>query len=184
MAKFIKFKVANGNALATGGDYSRDVLVNVDDIENVADTVAGGVYSVIVTLKGLVGVTAAGGGQAVYTVPATTVPAFVEGLENFSGDQAAYTVPAYTVPAIPADAVGTVGGRIITLRVSTSPTAAVNPAAITVAQNMPSQSIVRALTANPGGVAASAQLSRDGAGLAANAQMFWASAAFTSDVTL
>jgi hypothetical protein len=174
MAKFIKFKVANGNAPGAGGDYSRDVLVNVDDIENVADVVAGGVYSVIVTLKGLVGVTAAGGGQAAYTVPA-----FVEGLENFSGDQA-----AYTVPAIPADAVGTVGGRIITLIVSTSPTAAVNPAAITVAQNMPSQSIVRALTANPGGVAASAQLSRDGAGLAANAQMFWASAAFTSDVTL
>jgi len=168
MAKFIKFKVANGNALATGGDYSRDVLVNVDDIENVADTVAGGVYSVIVTLKGLVGVTAAGGGQAAYTVPAVV-----------TGDQ-----DAYTVPAIPADAVGTVGGRIITLVLSTSPTAAINPAAITVAQNMPSQSIVRALTANPGGVAASAQLSRDGAGLAANAQMFWASAAFTSDVTL
>ena len=54
MAKFVKFKIANNNAtLAVGGDYSRDVLVNVDDIENVADVVAAGNYSVIVTLKGI-----------------------------------------------------------------------------------------------------------------------------------
>ena len=47
MAKFVKFKIANNNAtLAVGGDYSRDVLVNVDDIENVADVVAAGNYSV------------------------------------------------------------------------------------------------------------------------------------------
>jgi len=147
MAKFIKFRVTNNVVLTGGGDYSRDVLVNVDDIENVADVVATGNYSVVVTLKGIVG------------------------LDN------------------EADA-ATIGGRILTLNVSTSaigtaiPGDANEPTAITVAQNMPSQSIVRALTANPGGVAASAQLSKDGAGLVANNQMYWSSAIFSSDNTL
>ena len=147
MAKFVKFKITNSDAaLAAGGDYSRDVLVNVDDIENVGDVVNAGNYSVIVTLKGIVGLAPAG---------------------YIAGDLAS-----------------TIGGRILTLTVSTSPTAAANPTAITVAQNMPSQSIVRALTANPGGVAASAQLSKDGAGLAANNQMYWSSAVFSSDNSL
>ncbi len=139
MAKFIKFRVANATTLAAGGDYARDVLVNVDDIENVADAVAGGVYTTIVTLKGMVGLSDA------------------------------------------AIANATIGGRILTLTLSTSAIAAANPTAITVAQNMPSQSIVRALTANPGGVAASAQLSKDGAGLVANNQMYWSSAIFSSN---
>jgi len=138
MAKFIKFRVANATTLAAGGDYARDVLVNVDDIENVADAVAGGVYTTIVTLKGMVGLSDA------------------------------------------AIANATIGGRILTLTLSTSAIAASNPTAITVSQNMPSQSIVRALTANPGGVAASAQLSKDGAGLVANNQMYWSSAIFSS----
>jgi len=138
MAKFIKFRVANATTLAAGGDYARDVLVNVDDIENVADAVAGGVYTTIVTLKGMVGLSDA------------------------------------------AIANATIGGRILTLTLSTSAIAAGNPTAITVSQNMPSQSIVRALTANPGGVAASAQLSKDGAGLVANNQMYWSSAIFSS----
>ena len=139
MAKFIKFRVANATTLAAGGDYARDVLVNVDDIENVADAVAGGVYTTIVTLKGMVGLSDA------------------------------------------AIANATIGGRILTLTLSTSAIAAGNPTAITVSQNMPSQSIVRALTANPGGVAASAQLSKDGAGLVANNQMYWSSAVFSSN---
>ena len=144
MAKFIKFKVANNAALATGGNYSRDVLLNVDDIENVADVIAAGNYSVVVTLKGIVG------------------------LDNEA-------------------AAGTIGGRILTLNASTSasgpaiPGNANEPTAITVSQNMPSQSIIRALTANPGGVAASAQLSKDGAGLVANNQMYWSSAIFSSN---
>ena len=139
MAKFIKFRVANATTLAAGGDYARDVLVNVDDIENVADAVSGGgVYTTIVTLKGMVGLSDA------------------------------------------AIANATIGGRILTLTLSTSAIAAGNPTAITVSQNMPSQSIVRALTANPGGVAASAQLSKDGAGLVANNQMYWSSAIFSS----
>ena len=145
MAKFIKFRVANATTLAAGGDYARDVLVNVDDIENVADAVSGaGVYTTIVTLKGIVGLEAGHANDA----------------------------------AVPA---GTIGGRILTLTLSTSATAAANPTAITVAQNMPSQSIIRALTANPGGVAASAQLSKDGAGLVANNQMYWSSAIFSSN---
>jgi len=150
MAKFIKFRVANNAALATGGNYSRDVLLNVDDIENVADVIAAGNYSVVVTLKGIVGLEAGHANDA-------------------------------TVPA------GTIGGRILTLNASTSaigpaiPGNANEPTAITVSQNMPSQSIIRALTANPGGVAASAQLSKDGAGLVANNQMYWSSAIFSSN---
>ncbi len=147
MAKFIKFRVANNVAVGGGGNYSRDVLLNVDDIENVADVVAAGNYSVVVTLKGIVG------------------------LDNEA-------------------AAGTIGGRILTLNASTSasgpatPGNANEPTTITVSQNMPSQSIIRALTANPGGVAASAQLSKDGAGLVANNQMYWSSAIFSSNNAL
>tara|TARA_R110001606_G_scaffold339515_2_gene487602 strand:- start:529 stop:987 length:459 start_codon:yes stop_codon:yes gene_type:complete len=152
MAKFIKFKIQNATTLAAGGDYARDVLVNVDDIENVADAVNGGVYTAIVTLKGI-------------------------------ASQNAGHADAATVPA------DTIGGRILTVTVSTSASAAVNPAAITVSQNMPSQAIVRALTANPGGVAASAQLSVDGNGIVAAqggtaVQMYWSGAAFSSVVSI
>ena len=151
MAKFIKFSIKNATTLAAGGDYARDVLVSVDDIENVADAVNGGVYTAIVTLKGYVGLAPAG---------------------YIAGDLAS-----------------TLGGRILTLTVSSSPIAAGNPAAISVSQNMPSQAIIRALTANPGGVAASAQLSVDGNGVVAAqggtaAQMYWSSAVFSSDATL
>jgi len=151
MAKFIKFSIKNATTLAAGGDYARDVLVSVDDIENVADAVNGGVYTAIVTLKGYVSLAPAG---------------------YIAGDLAS-----------------TLGGRILTLTVSSSPIAAGNPAAISVSQNMPSQAIIRALTANPGGVAASAQLSVDGNGVVAAqggtaAQMYWSSAVFSSDATL
>jgi len=142
MAKFVKFKISNGTTLAAGGNYARDVLVNIDDIENVADAVNGGVYTAIVTLKGIVG------------------------LDNEA-------------------AAATIGGRILTLRISTSSTAAVNPTAITVSGNMPSQSIMKAMTANPGGVAASAQLGLDGGGVrGTDDQMYWDSAVFSSDNSL
>jgi len=150
MAKFIKFRVSNGVTLAAGGNYSRDVLINVDDIENVADTVAGGNYSVIVTLKGVVGLSDA------------------------------------------AIANATIGGRILTLNVSTNPiglaipAAADQPTAITVSRLMPSQVVNRALTANPGGISSLCQLSVDGNGIVAAqggtaAQMYWSSAIFSSD---
>ena len=151
MAKFIKFKIQNATTLAAGGDYARDVLVNVDDIENVADAVVGTVYTAIVTLKGY----------------ASLAPALAAG----------------------AQAASTLGGRILTVTVSTSASTAVDPTPITVSQNMPSQAIVRALTANPGGVAASAQLSVDGNGIVAAqggtaVQMYWSGAAFSTDDTL
>tara|TARA_R100000951_G_scaffold81825_1_gene69531 strand:- start:292 stop:729 length:438 start_codon:yes stop_codon:yes gene_type:complete len=75
----------------------------------------------------------------------------------------------------------TIGGRILTLTVSTSLSAAVDPTAVTVDGNMPSQSIVRAMTANPGGIAASAQLGLDGGGVrATDDQMYWSGAVFSS----
>ncbi len=145
MAKFVKFKIQNATTLAAGGNYARDVLVNIDNIENVADAVSGGgVYTAIVTLKGIVGLETAGANTA-----------------------------------------GSVGGRILTLTVSTSPIAAANPTAITVSGNMPSQAIMKAMTANPGGVAASAQLGLDGGGVrGTDDQMYWDSAVFSSDNTL
>lgn len=144
MAKFIKFKISNATTLAAGGNYARDVLVGVDDIENAADAVNGGVYTVILTLKSIVGLSDA------------------------------------------AIANSTIGGRILTLTVSTSPIAAGNPTAITVSQNMPSQSVIRALTANPGGVSSTCQLGVDGNGVVAAqggtaAQMYWSSAVFSSN---
>tara|TARA_B110000285_G_C14887057_1_gene496706 strand:- start:57 stop:500 length:444 start_codon:yes stop_codon:yes gene_type:complete len=144
MAKFIKFKISNATTLAAGGDYARDVLVGVDDIENAADAVGAGVYTVILTLKSIVGLSDA------------------------------------------AIANSTIGGRILTLTVSTSPIAAANPTAITVSQNMPSQSVIRALTANPGGVSSTCQLGVDGNGVVAAqggtaAQMYWSSAVFSSN---
>jgi|TARA_R110002012_G_scaffold3914_6_gene18170 hypothetical protein len=149
MAKFVKFKINNATAPGAGGNWGgRDVLVNVDDIENVADNVNGAVYTCIITLKGIVGLEA--------------------------GHANGATVPA-----------GTIGGRILTLTVSTSVSAAVNPTAITVDGNMPSQAIMRALTANPGGVAASAQLGLDGGGVrGTDDQMYWSGAVFSSDNTL
>ena len=142
MAKFIKFKISNAASLATAGDYARDVLVNIDDIENVADAVNTNVYTAVVTLKGIVG------------------------LDNEA-------------------AAATIGGRILTLTVSTSATTAVNPTPITVSGNMPSQAIIKAMTANPGGVAASAQLGLDGGGVRpADDQMYWSSAVFSSDNAL
>lgn len=150
MAKFIKFRVSNGVTLAAGGNYSRDVLINVDDIENVADVVAGGNYSVVLTLKSFVGLETAGANTA-----------------------------------------GSVGGRTLTLNCSTNPVgaaiplAADRPTAITVSRLMPSQVVMRALTANPGGVASLAQLGVDGNGVVAAQggtaqQLYFSSAIFAS----
>ena len=90
---------------------------------------------------------------------------------------------------IAGDLGSTLGGRVLTLAVQTSIAIAAganssDPAAITVAGNMPSQAVLKAMSANPGGVAASAQLGRDGAGLTANAQMYWNSFTIANDVTL
>jgi|TARA_B110000879_G_scaffold63003_1_gene88582 hypothetical protein len=162
MAKFIKFPITNGATLGSGTG-TRSVLLDVSKIESVADAVAGaafpGALSVVITLSEYVG------------------------LEAGHADGA-------TVPA------GTVGGRILTLLVGTNTVsdpadttgtgavAIADPAAITVAGNMPSQSVNRALTANPGGVSSQVQLAKDGAGLLANAQMYFAQATFSSSNTI
>lgn len=145
MAKFIKFRIDNANAL-TGGLGPRDVLLDVSKIESVSDI--GAATSVVITLSEYVGLETAG-----------------------------------------ADTAGAVGGRILTLTTSsttTSTTGAVVAVAVpTIASNMPSQSINRALTANPGGVSSQVQLAIDGGGVrGTGSQMYFAQAAFTSDVSL
>ena len=60
--------------------------------------------------------------------------------------------------------------RVVALEVSTSKSSLVNPS-ITNGAAAPDQAIVKAMTANPGGVAATAQLGKDEA--AAPKQMYW-----------
>ena len=153
MAKFIKFRIDNAQAL-TGGNGQRDVLLDVSKIESISDGAAAG--SVVITLSEYVG------------------------LEAGHADGA-------TVPA------GTVGGRILTLSTGlntnsapvgggTAITAVTVP---TVYQNMPSQSVNKALTANPGGVSSQVQLALDGGGVrGTDSQMYFVQAAFSSSAAI
>lgn len=165
MAKFIKFNiVASDQALTATGVR----LVNVDQIESVVDVLAGAVVSAVITLKEVSGVAAVatGSSQAAYAVPLTAA----------DGAQVTYDVPAVVAGA---STIGTLNGRTITLGVSVASNAATNPTAITVQRNMPSQAVFAALSANPGGVIASAQLGLDGNGIAPGVgggtatQMYW-----------
>jgi len=149
MAKFIKFRIDNAEAL-TGGAGQRDVLLDVSKIESISDI--GAATSVVITLSEYVGLATAG-----------------------------------------ADTAGSVGGRILTLTLGTNTTSAplgggaaiVAPTVPSVYQNMPSQSINKALTANPGGVSSQVQLALDGAGVrGTDSQMYFVQAAFSSDNTL
>lgn len=153
MAKFIKFKIDNAEAL-TGGSGQRDVLLDVSKIESISDI--GAATSVVITLSEYVG------------------------LEAGHADGA-------TVPA------GTVGGRILTLTLGTNTisapigggTAIAVPVVPSVSQNMPSQSINKALTANPGGVSSQVQLALDGGGVrGTDSQMYFVQAAFSSSAAL
>jgi len=153
MAKFIKFRIDNAQAL-TGGNGQRDVLLDVSKIESISDGAAAG--SVVITLSEYVG------------------------LEAGHADGAA-------VPA------GTVGGRILTLSTGlntdsapvgggTAITAVTVP---TVYQNMPSQSVNKALTANPGGVSSQVQLALDGGGVrGTDSQMYFVQALFSSSAAI
>ena len=155
MAKFIKFRIDNAEAL-TGGNGQRDVLLDVSKIESIADGAAAG--SVVITLSeyvGLASILAAG--------------------------------------ADPGQAAGTVGGRILTLTLGTntnsSPVsgavAIVPPTVPSVYQNMPSQAVNKALTANPGGVSSQVQLALDGGGVrGVDSQMYFVQAAFSSSNTI
>ena len=121
MAKFIKFPIRNAEAL-TGGNGSRDILVNVDDIVSVVD--GTGADTVAVELK--------------------------------AGKTWTFTTST---------SVSTVAATI----------AANEPTVPAVALDMPSQSINRALTANPGGVSSMVQLALDGS--APQVRMYFAQAA-------
>ena len=119
MGKFLKFQVRNA-ATATSATGSRDILINVDQIESVIDGAAG--VNVIVNLTNDI---AAGAKFWTFTL-------------------------GTTVSSDPADTTG--NGAVANV----APTA---PLGV----NMPSQSVNRALTANPGGVSSSVQLGVDGA---------------------
>ena len=145
MAKFIKFRIDNAEAL-TGGAGQRDVLLDVSKIESISDI--GAATSVVITLSEYVGLATAG-----------------------------------------ADTAGSVGGRILTLTLGTNTASAplgggaaiVAPTVPSVYQNMPSQSINKALTANPGGVSSQVQLALDGAGVrGTDSQMYFVQASFAS----
>ena len=71
-------------------------------------------------------------------------------------------------------ATGITAPTTLTLTVSTSKSTAVNPTISTGQQNSLVQSVVSAITANPGGVVATASLGVDGA--AVPAQMYWRTA--------
>ena len=64
-----------------------------------------------------------------------------------------------------------ISGRIISLEVSTSKSSLSAAPTITNGSAAPDQAIVKAMTANPGGVAATAQLGKDEAGTPL--QMYW-----------
>ena len=149
MAKFIKFRIDNAEAL-TGGLGQRDVLLDVSKIESISDI--GAATSVVITLSEYVGLATAG-----------------------------------------ADTAGSVGGRILTLTLGTNTASApvgggaaiVAPTVPSVYQNMPSQSINKALTANPGGVSSQVQLALDGAGVrGTDSQMYFVQAVFSSSAAI
>jgi len=95
-----------------------------------------------------------------------------------------------------ADTAGSVGGRILTLstglNTNSSPVtgagnlpAIVAPTVPSVYQNMPSQAVNKALTANPGGVSSQVQLALDGGGVrGVDSQMYFVQAAFSSSNTI
>ena len=133
MGKFLKFQVRNA-ATATSATGSRDILINVDQIESVIDGAAGA--TVAVNLKD-----GPAGALRVWTFTLGT-----------------------TVVSDPADTTG--AGAVANV----APTAPLG-------RDMPSQTVNRALTANPGGVSSSVQLGVDGA--AAPLRMYFTQAVLT-----
>ena len=64
-----------------------------------------------------------------------------------------------------------ISGRVVSLEVSTSKSSLSSAPTITNGSAAPDQAIIKAMTANPGGVAATAQLGKDEA--ATPLQMYW-----------
>jgi hypothetical protein len=95
-----------------------------------------------------------------------------------------------------ADTAGSVGGRLLTLTTGlntgsnpvsggTDAVAIVVPTVPSVYQNMPSQAVNKALTANPGGVSSQVQLALDGGGVrGTDSQMYFVQASFDSSNTI
>jgi len=158
MAKFIKFDIQNTGVGVSADSGSR--YVNVEDIESVTDVIGGGSgYAVQIVLKGYTG-------------------AGIQSANNVNyGVDAAQGILAVT---------SEMSARVITLLVQTSTAIAAgansaDPDTITVEGNMPSQAVRRAMSANPGGVVASAQLGLDGGGVrGTDTQMYWNSFAIAN----
>tara|TARA_R100000988_G_C3921730_1_gene127108 strand:+ start:214 stop:603 length:390 start_codon:yes stop_codon:yes gene_type:complete len=74
-----------------------------------------------------------------------------------------------------------IAGRVATIEVSKASGALTNPT-ITNGSAAPDQAIVKAMTANPGGVVATAQLGKDES--ATPTQMYWHSWAVATDTTV
>lgn len=74
-----------------------------------------------------------------------------------------------------------IAGRVVSIEVSKSSSALTNPT-ITNGSAAPDQAIVKAMTANPGGVVATAQLGKDES--ATPTQMYWHSWAVATDTTV
>ena len=164
MARFIKFNINNSGAGVDATSGPR--YVNVDDIESVTDLVTPGVgsgYAVQVVLKGCVGA----GIQTANDV-------------NY-GEDLPQGVLAIT---------SEISARVLTLLVQNSSiiaagAASADPAVITNKTRMPGEAIRRAMSANPGGVAATAQLGLDGNGVSVAQggtalQMYWNSFAIAT----
>ena len=143
MARFIKFNIQNSGNGLDAGSGWR--YVNVDDIESVYDGLTGGAGTVDKVTVVLKGSNASGIASGQDTGDAIT---------------------------------SQVSGRVLVLQVRTDATinagATTNkPAAITVAANMPSMAIRKAMSANPGGVVAAVVLGKDGDGETSDSTMVW-----------
>ena len=95
---------------------------------------------------------------------------------GLTGANAKTVVIGLTGRAAQAAAAGGAGGRTLTLTVSTSVSAAVNPTIASGVANPLTSAVRSAMTANPGGVTASVQLGVDQA--AAPAQMYFRTATY------
>jgi len=108
--------------------------------------------------------------------PTENILVNLEDITSVAASGATGANPKTAIIGLTGRAAQAAGYRTLTLAVSTSISAAVNPTIVS-GQNNPIVSAIRsAMTANPGGVVASAQLGVDQA--AVPAQMYWRTATF------
>jgi len=218
MAQFLKFEVINGNSVAAGGDYTRDVLIGVDDIENVQDVMEGGSPPIIsmafsagsgftvgtfttsspksagTGMAGTIDTVDGSGGILTLTVTNNgtgyVIGDFIEILQPGVEENGAGFIDSLATQSAPSTVITLKGSsagdstemlsKVLTLTASTSVSSDVAPAPPTVSQNTLSQSITRAMSANPSGVPVTCQLGLDGDGIRGTSnQMYWSSAVFS-----